>query len=65
MECRCYRGDKNRTKLVKLSFGSLDALFFLFGLIFMGAIIALKILPYNYAIEPILFNIFFYPIRRS
>ncbi len=65
MECRCYRGDKNRTKLVKLSFGVLDAVFMLLGIIFMGIIISLKILPYNYEIDPVFFNIFFYPIRRS
>ncbi len=32
MECRCYRGDKNRTKLVKLSLKARDfAAFFIFG----------------------------------
>ncbi len=32
MECRCYRGDKNRTKLVKLSLRERDfAAFFIFG----------------------------------
>ncbi len=32
MECRCYRGDKNRTKLVKLSFKLRDLIaFLLFG----------------------------------
>lgn len=65
MECRCYRGDKNRTKLVKLSFGAADVAFMLIGLLFMGMIIALKILPYNYTIDSMLFDVFFYQIRRS
>ena len=45
MECRCYRGDKNRTKLVKLSYKARDVYFFFAGLVFMGAIITLRILP--------------------
>lgn len=65
MECRCYRGDKNRTKLVKLSFGLSDLLFILMAVVFMGIIISLKILPYNYEMNPTIFNILFFPIRRS
>ena len=42
MECRCYRGDKNRTKLVKLSYGGRDALFFILSVLFLGAVIALR-----------------------
>ena len=65
MECRCYRGDKNRTKLVKLSFRARDVVSMLLGLVFMAAIISLKIFPYNYEIDYVVFNILFYPIRRS
>lgn len=45
MECRCYRGDKNRTKLVKLTYKGIDFLWFGFGLLFLGAVIMLKIAP--------------------
>ena len=45
MECRCYRGDKKRTKLVKLTYRGLDFIWFGIGLIFLGAIIYLKITP--------------------
>lgn len=45
MECRCYRGDKNRTKLVKLSYKGIDFLWFAIGLVFLGAIIYLKVAP--------------------
>ena len=45
MECRCYRGDKNRTKLVKLTYKKIDALWFVIGVLFLAAVIALMILP--------------------
>ena len=39
MECRCYRGDVNRTKLVKLTFKTVDLRYFIYAVIFMGAIV--------------------------
>ena len=45
MECRCYRGDVKRTKLVKLSFKLRDALMLFVFIVLLGAIITLKILP--------------------
>ena len=42
MECRCYRGDKNRTKLVKLSYGGRDVVFFLAAAVFLAAVIVLR-----------------------
>ena len=45
MECRCYRGDKNRTKLVKLTYKGIDFIWFAIGLVFLGAVIYLKIAP--------------------
>ena len=42
MECRCYRGDKNRTKLVKLSYRGRDLSFFLLSAIFLAAVILLR-----------------------
>lgn len=41
MECRCYRGDNNRTKLVKLQYRGRDILFILFFLLLAAAIITL------------------------
>ena len=43
MECRCYRGDKKRTKLVKLTYRALDFIWFGVGILFLGAVIYLKI----------------------
>lgn len=60
MECRCYRGDKNRTKLVKLQIKGRDVLwFFVFALIVTGVIL-LSILPYNFELSGIIFDIAFY-----
>lgn len=43
MECRCYRGDDNRTKLVKLEYKGIDLLWFVLGLLFLGATIAFRV----------------------
>ena len=42
MECRCYRGDKNRTKLVKLSFRVKDLVFFLLSASVLAGVIVLR-----------------------
>ena len=44
MECRCYRGDKNRTKLVKLTYKMRDLAWFMYSLVFLGGIIVLGML---------------------
>lgn len=54
MECRCYRGDKNRTKLVKLSYKWRDLLFFIGVLAFLAGIIALRIYARNPSENPFL-----------
>jgi len=43
MECRCYRGDKNRTKLVKLSYKWRDLAYFVAALAFLGGVITLRV----------------------
>ena len=45
MECRCYRGDKNRTKMRKLKYRAIDLSWFFIGAIFIGVMIALLTLP--------------------
>jgi energy-coupling factor transport system permease protein len=45
MECRCYRGDKNRTKLVKLTYKGIDWAWLAIGILMLGVIIALLIIP--------------------
>ena len=64
MECRCYRGDKNRTKLVKLTYRGLDFIWFGIGLLFLGAVIYLKITPEHLVslVPEKLFKIFFFRI---
>ena len=62
MECRCYRGDKNRTKLVKLTYRTRDIVFLVFGVVFISAIVFSRILPYRFECDHILYNILFYRI---
>ncbi len=62
MECRCYRGDKNRVKLNKLQYKGRDYLWFIIFIIFISALITLSILPYNFSIDNTVYNIIFYKI---
>lgn len=43
MECRCYRGDNNRTKLVKLEYRLRDVIWMLASLLFLTFIICSRI----------------------
>lgn len=65
MECRCYRGDKNRTKLVKLSYRGRDIAFFFLSAIFLAGVIVLRYvsgwLPESISAMPI-FEILLYSI---
>lgn len=62
MECRCYRGDKNRTKLVKLEYKTRDFVFMLSFALFLAACICLRIVPYNFESLGALYDIVFYKI---
>lgn len=62
MECRCYRGDKNRTKLVKLTMRASDVIAIVLLLVFMAAIITARILPDNISVNSGIFALFFYKI---
>ena len=64
MECRCYRGDKKRTKLVKLTYRALDFIWFGVGILFLGAVIYLKITPAHISsiIPDGVFKILFYRV---
>ena len=62
MECRCYRGDKNRTKLVKLEYKARDVVWMLVFALILTSVILLRILPYNYEITSGLLKVFFYKV---
>lgn len=62
MECRCYRGDKNRTKLVKLTYRASDFTAMLLFAAVLGAIICARIIPYNYEFNDLISKIVFYRI---
>ena len=62
MECRCYRGDKNRTKLVKLEYRGRDYVFMsIFVLVLIG-LITISILPYKLGLSGLAFKILFYRV---
>ena len=62
MECRCYRGDKNRTKFNELKYKSRDFGWMLFSLLIFATVILLRVLPYKFDIDDLLYNIMFYRI---
>lgn len=62
MECRCYRGDNNRTKLVKLEFKVSDYLWLAVFVLFLIAMILMAVLPYQHYIDNGIYQIFFYHI---
>ncbi|MBQ8321646.1 MAG: energy-coupling factor transporter transmembrane protein EcfT [Clostridia bacterium] len=62
MECRCYRGDKNRTKLVKLEYKGRDILWFLIFAAALAILILTTVLPYNLDISGQIYEIVFYQI---
>ncbi len=62
MECRCYRGDKNRTKLVKLTFKLRDFAFVLLFAIISALVITSAYIPYNFESLGVWYDIIFYKI---
>lgn len=69
MECRCYRGDKNRTKLVKLEYKKRDALWFVIGLAFIALMITLLVIPPHISTlfegNELLYDIMFYKLNGA
>ena len=62
MECRCYRGDKNRTKLVKLEYKACDFAFIGVFFIIVAGIICLSVLLYKFEISGLIAKILFYKV---
>lgn len=62
MECRCYRGDVGRTKLVKLEYRARDYLFLVVFLLLIGVMISLAILPYKFELDAFLYGVPFYKV---
>ena len=61
MECRCYRGDKNRTKMVKLTYRAKDFVFMLLFALLLGGVIYMRFIP-AFTSENIILRILFYNI---
>lgn len=62
MECRCYRGDKNRTKLVKLEYQARDYVFIGLFAILLGGLICLATIPYSITSFGVIYDILFYKV---
>ncbi len=60
MECRCYRVDKKRTKLVKLTFRFRDVVWLLLLVALLCGVIALRILPQHVNVDAVWYRILFY-----
>lgn len=62
MECRCYRGDKNRTKLVKFEYKANDYLSIFALSVLLAIVICLTIIPYQFASFGIIYDVLFYRV---
>ena len=62
MECRCYRGDKNRTKLVKLTYGLRDLCWFAIIAVFLAGIIYLRVITPHVVVNSAFLKALFYII---
>jgi energy-coupling factor transport system permease protein len=62
MECRCYRGDKNRVKMVKLKYQARDFLWLFMSAAFLTIVVCLSVMPYGFELEGVAFDILFYKI---
>ena len=62
MECRCYRGDKNRTKLVKLEYKGLDFAFMAVFALLLALFICLAVIPYKFDSFGLIYDILFFKV---
>lgn len=62
MECRCYRGDNNRTKLVKLQYHTRDFLIIGMFVLLLAVFICLSILPYRFSSFGIIYDLLFFKV---
>ena len=62
MECRCYRGDKNRTKLVKLELRARDYLTLISSLVIFAAVIYIRVIAPSINTEQLIYKIIFYKV---
>lgn len=62
MECRCYRGDNNRTKLVKLQYRGRDFLFITLFILLAAGIVTLMFVTDSLASLGFAFDILFYKV---
>ena len=62
MECRCYRGDVNRSKMIRLSYAPRDGAFITLGVALVSLIIFSRFIPGMIQQDSIFLNILFYKV---
>ena len=62
MECRCYRGDKNRTKYVELKYKRRDWLWMVASALIFASMVVCRYLPYEFEVSNLVYEILFYRI---
>ena len=62
MECRCYRGDNNRTKLVELKLACRDYAWLLAFALILALTICLGVLPYKFSFDNFIYDILFFKV---
>ena len=62
MECRCYRGDNNRTKFVKLEYKGRDFALMVLFVLLLVLIILLSVLPYSIDSMGVVYDIIFFKV---
>ena len=62
MECRCYRGDKNRTKMKKLQFTGKDFVALFFVALILAVVIFSRFIPDIINVEHIVLSVLFYNV---
>ena len=61
-ECRCYRGDKNRTKMKKLQFTGKDFVALFFVALILAVVIFSRFIPDIINVEHIVLSVLFYNV---
>lgn len=64
MECRCYRGDNGRTKLVKLEFHLADLVCIISFVLILGAVICSNVIPPLFDPNYVIYDVLFYKLPR-
>jgi len=60
MECRCYRVDKERTKMKRRTLLVCDYVSILVGLLLLAIVVILRVLPQHFATDNVMYQVLFF-----